>query len=97
MAVIFYVKDGPRPNNSGRRREVPVADLEARLAGRRVKYLSAQPPQINPATPSQYPNYVVIAGRGRAARISKWIAAIPNLTDSADRFNAALRAAARSR
>ncbi len=60
MAVVYYVKDGPRPNNSGPGYEASVADLEARLAGRQVKYLRTQPPKINPTTPLQYPVHVVI-------------------------------------
>ncbi len=60
MAVVYYVKDGPHPNSSGSGYEASVADLEARLAGRQVKYLGTQPPEINPTTPSQYPIHVVI-------------------------------------
>ena len=60
MAVVYFVKDGPHPNSSGSGYEASVADLEAQLAGRELKYLGTQPPEINPTTPSQYPVHVVV-------------------------------------
>jgi len=70
--LIYYVKDGPRPDNSGTGRELSQpgpagelkllapADLQARLAGRNVRYLGENPPEFNRQHPSQYSQHVVI-------------------------------------
>ena len=60
MAVVYYVKDGPRPTSSGRGYEASIPDLESRLAGRQVKFIGTDPPEINISSPSQYPVHVVI-------------------------------------
>jgi hypothetical protein len=62
MAKVYYVKDGSYPQNLvdplGRR--IALAELECRLQGQDVRYLSVQPPEFNPDQPSPSPQYVVV-------------------------------------
>jgi hypothetical protein len=62
MATIYYVKDGSYPQNMvdplGRR--IALHDLERRLQGQEVRYLSTLPPEFNPEQPSPVPQYVVV-------------------------------------
>lgn len=60
MAILHYVKDGPRPDNAGAGYELPISDIEMRLAAKQVRYLGIQPPEFNAANPSLYPIHAVI-------------------------------------
>lgn len=60
MAVIYYVKDGPRPQNSDLGREVPLPVIESRVQGQRVQYLGVTPPELNKGNPSAYYRHVVV-------------------------------------
>jgi hypothetical protein len=60
MAMIYYVKDGPRPGNSGPGYKVSLEDLETKLGNQRIKYLGLNPPEINKDKPSIYPCRVVV-------------------------------------
>jgi hypothetical protein len=62
MAKVYYVKDGSSPHNLvdpfGRR--IALAELEPRLQGQDVRYLSTLPPEFNPAQPSPTAQHVVV-------------------------------------
>jgi hypothetical protein len=62
MARVYYVKDGSYPHNMvdpfGRR--IALAELERRLQGQDVHYLSTLPPEFNRAQPSPAVKYVVV-------------------------------------
>jgi hypothetical protein len=62
MAKVYYVKDGSYPQNMadpfGRR--IAVAELERRLQGQEVRYLSTLPPEFNPERPSSPVRHVVV-------------------------------------
>jgi hypothetical protein len=62
MAKVYSVKDGSSPQNLvdpfGRR--IALAELERRLQGPDVRYLSTLPPEFNCEQPSPEAKYVVI-------------------------------------
>jgi hypothetical protein len=62
MAKVYYVKDGSYPQNFvdplGRR--LSLNELEPRIQGQDVRYLSKLPPEFNPDQPSPSPQYVVV-------------------------------------
>jgi hypothetical protein len=62
MAKVYYVKDGSYPQNMvdplGRR--IALAELEARLQGQDLRYLSTLPPEFNPEQPSPEATHVVV-------------------------------------
>jgi hypothetical protein len=62
MAKVYYVKDGSSPQNLvdpfGRR--IALAELERRLQGRDVRYLSTLPPEFNREQPSPEVKYVIV-------------------------------------
>ena len=62
MAKVYYVKDGSYPQNMvdplGRR--ITLAELEARLQGQDLRYLSTLPPEFNPDQPSHTAQHVII-------------------------------------
>jgi hypothetical protein len=62
MAKVYYVKDGSYPQNLvdplGRR--IALAELEARLQGQDLRYLSTLPPEFNPDQPSPEATHVVV-------------------------------------
>jgi hypothetical protein len=62
MAKVYYVKDGSSPQNLvdpfGRR--IALAELEHRLQGRDVRYLSTLPPEFNREQPSPEVKYVIV-------------------------------------
>ena len=62
MAKIYYVKDGSFPQNLvdpfGRR--IALAELERRLQGQDVRYLSTLPPEFNREQPSHEGKYVIV-------------------------------------
>jgi hypothetical protein len=62
MARVYYVKDGSYPQNMvdpfGRR--IALAELERRLQGQDVRYLSTLPPEFNRAQPSPEVKYVIV-------------------------------------
>ena len=62
MAKVYSVKDGSYPHNMvdpfGRR--IALAELERRLQGQDVRYLSTLPPEFNRAQPSPEATYVVV-------------------------------------
>jgi hypothetical protein len=62
MAKVYAVKDGSYPQNMvdpfGRR--IALAELERRLQGRDVHYLSTLPPEFNREQPSPEVKYVIV-------------------------------------
>jgi hypothetical protein len=62
MAKVYYVKDGSYPQNLvdplGRR--IALAELERRLQGQDLHYLSTLPPEFNREQPSHEAKYVVV-------------------------------------
>jgi hypothetical protein len=62
MAKVYAVKDGSYPQNLvdpfGRR--ITLAELERRLQGRGVCYLSTLPPEFNREQPSSEAKYVIV-------------------------------------
>jgi hypothetical protein len=62
MAKLYYVKDGTYPQNLvdpfGRR--IALAELERRIQGQDIRYLSTLPPEFNPEQPSHDPRHVVV-------------------------------------
>jgi hypothetical protein len=62
MAKIYYVKDGSYPQNmvDPLGRGIALAELERRLQGQDMRYLSTLPPEFNPDQPSHTAQHVVI-------------------------------------
>jgi hypothetical protein len=62
MAKVYYVKDGSYPQNlvDPLGRDIALAELERRLRGRDVRYLSTLPPEFNSDQPSPEVKYVVV-------------------------------------
>ena len=62
MAKVYYVKDGSSPQNLvdpfGRR--ISLAELERRLQGQDLRYLSTLPPEFNREQPSPEVKYVIV-------------------------------------
>jgi hypothetical protein len=62
MAKVYYLKDGSYPQNMvdpfGRR--LTLAELERRIQGQALRYLSTLPPEFNPGQPSPSPRHVVV-------------------------------------
>jgi hypothetical protein len=62
MAKVYYLKDGSYPQNMvdpfGRR--LTLAELERRIQGQVLRYLSTLPPEFNPEQPSPSPRHVVV-------------------------------------
>jgi hypothetical protein len=62
MAKIYAVKDGSFPQNlvDPLGRNIALAELERRLQGQDVRYLSTLPPEFNVDQPSPEVKYVVV-------------------------------------
>ena len=60
MTILYFVRDGPRPDNSGPGYRCDLAELHQRLPDMTVKYLGTEPPEINKNSPSKYPVRVVV-------------------------------------
>ena len=62
MAKVYYVKDGSYPQNmvDPFGRQIALAELERRLHGQDVRYLSTLPPEFNREQPSPEVKYVVV-------------------------------------
>jgi hypothetical protein len=62
MAKVYYVKDGSFPQNlvDPLGREIALAELERRLQGQDVRYLSTLPPEFNREQPSPEVKYVIV-------------------------------------
>ena len=61
MAKVYYITDGSYPQNFidlGRR--VSLDELERRLQGQDLRYLSTLPPEFNPEQPSPEATHVVV-------------------------------------
>jgi hypothetical protein len=62
MAKVYAVKDGSYPHNMvdpfGRR--IALAELERRLQGQDVRYLSTLPPEFNREQPSPEVKHVIV-------------------------------------
>jgi hypothetical protein len=62
MAKVYYVKDGSYPQNLvdpvGRR--IALAELERRLQGQDLRYLSTLPPEFNREQPSHEVKHVIV-------------------------------------
>jgi len=62
MAKVYAVKDGSYPQNlvDPFGRTIALAELERRLHGHDVRYLSTLPPEFNPDQPSPEVKYVIV-------------------------------------
>jgi hypothetical protein len=62
MAKVYSVKDGSFPQNlvDPLGRDIALAELERRLQGRDVRYLSTLPPEFDLDQPSPEVKYVVV-------------------------------------
>jgi hypothetical protein len=62
MAKVYYVKDGSSPQNlvDPFGRGISLAELEHRLQGQDVRYLSTLLPEFNREQPSPEVKYVVV-------------------------------------
>jgi hypothetical protein len=62
MAKVYSVKDGSYPQNmvDPLGRDISLAELERRLQGQDVRYLSTLPPEFNPDQPSHEVKYVIV-------------------------------------
>jgi hypothetical protein len=62
MAKVYAVKDGSYPQNmvDPLGRDVALAELERRLQGQDVRYLSTLPPEFNREQPSHEVKYVIV-------------------------------------
>ena len=62
MAKVYSVKDGSSPQNmvDPFGRQIALAELEHRLQGQDVRYLSTLPPEFNPDQPSPEATHVVV-------------------------------------
>jgi hypothetical protein len=62
MAKVYAVKDGSYPHNmvDPFGRWIALAELERRLQGQDVRYLSTLPPEFNRVQPSPEAKYVVV-------------------------------------
>ena len=60
MSTLFYVKDGPRPDNSGPPHKIDLIDLYKYLPILNTKFLGTEPPSFNENSPSIYPERVVM-------------------------------------
>ena len=62
MAKVYDVKDGSSPHNlvDPFGRDIALGELERRLHGHDVRYLSTLPPEFNREQPSPEVKYVVV-------------------------------------
>jgi hypothetical protein len=62
MAKVYYVKDGSFPQNlvDPFGRDISLAELERRLQGQDVHYLSTLSPEFNREQPSPEVKYVIV-------------------------------------
>ena len=61
MAKVYYVKDGSYPQNFiDLGRHIGLDELERRIYGQNLRYLSTLPPEFNPGQPSHKAEYVVV-------------------------------------
>jgi len=61
MPTLWYVKDGPRPDNTrGAGIQVLFLELRGAFGNHTLEFLSKNPPQFNVKEPSLYPRRVVI-------------------------------------
>ena len=60
MAKIYFVKDGPRPNNGWLGHEIQLRKLYNHMPNLNVHFLGLEPPIFNEDSPSQYPLRVVV-------------------------------------
>lgn len=64
MPVMWYVKDGPRPNSQqGLGVPISFGEIKAALRAHKAHFLSTEPPQFNVGSPSQNPLYAVVEVR----------------------------------
>jgi hypothetical protein len=62
MAKVYSVKNGSYPQNlvDPLGRDIALAELERRLQGQDVRYLSTLPPEFNREQPSHEVKYVIV-------------------------------------
>ena len=62
MAKVYYVKDGSYPQNmvDPFGRQISLAELERRLQGQDLHYLSTLPPEFNREQPSPEVKHVIV-------------------------------------
>ena len=62
MAKVYYVKDGSYPQNmvDPFGRQIALTELERRLQGQDLRYLSTLPPEFHPEQPSPSVRHVVV-------------------------------------
>ncbi len=60
MAVLYFVKDSPRPGNSGLGYKINLTDLYKHIPSLKTRFLGTEPPVFNEKSPSMYPVRVVV-------------------------------------
>ncbi len=60
MATLYFVKDGPGPENSGSGFKIDLHALKSHFPDIGVLHLGEEPPEFNAESPSQYPVKVVV-------------------------------------
>jgi len=60
MAKIYFVKDGPRPNNAGLGQEIQLRNLYNHMPNLNLHFLGSEPPSFNKDSASRYPLRVVV-------------------------------------
>jgi len=60
MAKIYFVKDGPRPNNAGLGQEIQLRKLYNHMPNLNLHFLGPEPPSFNKDSASRYPLRVVV-------------------------------------
>lgn len=61
MAIMWFAKDGPRPDTqSGDGIDISLGEINAIFPGKSVRYCGLEAPNINADTPSRYVKNLVI-------------------------------------
>ena len=60
MAMLFFVKDGPRPDNFGPGHNIQLMKLYNQIPNLDPFYLGTEPPTFHEESPSMYPVWVVV-------------------------------------
>jgi hypothetical protein len=60
MAILYFVKYGPRPGNSGPGYKIDLTDLYKHLPNLNTSFLGIEPPTFNEKSTSTYPVRVVV-------------------------------------
>ena len=59
MATLYFVKDGPSPDRSGKGYEIPASIIKEKYSDFQIKWLGKNPPVFEKEKPSSSPSRVV--------------------------------------